>query len=81
MKEQTGSEFMGELIETVSIEKAELLAFLTIMPQAQKDAVEKAEGFGWKVVGSKKDTVCLRSESGKKMRIDAKGKRVKEVLI
>ena len=84
MKEQNGNEFMGELIETVDVDKAEKLALMSTMPQAQKDAVEKAEGFGWAVldidVVSKKHAVTL-SSNGKKMRIDVNGKRIKEVRI
>ena len=80
MSEQNGSEFMGELIETVDMVKAEQLAIIATATEAQKAAIEKAEGFGWIVTERIKDTVVMGS-NGKKMRIDSKGKRVKEVRI
>ena len=75
------NELIAELRDSVESEKQEILAKLT---HTQKDAVAKAEEFGWRIANmgqGMRSTQVRMISGGKTMYIDANGKRVQELRI
>jgi len=71
------NDIIAELRDSMESDRQEFLVKLT---SAQKDAVEKAEEFGWCIFGMRKADVRMMS-GAKTMHIDVNGKRVQEVRI